>query len=127
LSAYHALRQAVRARGGIATAWEVQRELLAYLGQFKVKAPNGIVWSDIYTREEYHALVNRRKKRKPKRKRNEHGELVMQYESIGLGTVEAAVTGAPKLVVSEEDYRSDLDWIDAFARREYENEYHGEF
>lgn len=125
MSAYADLRTALRRHNGICTAWEVRRELAAYLKQFSVKPP--FDWSEVMTREEYFALVNRRKKRKPKRKKGDADPILFVYESIEDGRQE--VKGhLPEL---DEFNDKELAWIDQFAKRqELESEdsaYHGEW
>jgi hypothetical protein len=120
---YHHLRQAVRSRGGVVTPSEVISELEAYLKQFRVKPPNGIVWSEIYTRQEYWEYCNRRRKRKPKRKKGDADPILFVYDSIGDERVEAKLH-SPTLDV---EYSEDLAWVDDYARRQFDDQYNGEW
>jgi hypothetical protein len=124
LTPYYALKNAVHHRGGICSAWEVRRELQNYLGQFKVKCP--IKWSEVMTREEWFASVNK-KKRKPRRKKGEADPVKHVFTTVE--GVQLELRGHH--VKLDEEHDEDLDWIDALARRqELELEadaYHGEF
>ena len=126
MTPYQRLKQAVRGLGGVATAFEVQRELEAYLGQFRVKPPNGIVWSEIYTRQEYWEYVNRRRKR-VKRKKGDADPVLFVYDNIEGDRLE--VKGHHKAL--DEEHVEDMAWIDEMAekyRREIEeNSYQGEW
>ena len=69
------------------------------------------------TREEYHALVNRRRKRKGSKitvDGKDKWELRQQTRLDGFE-------------VEQETHDADLEWIDAFAARQDENQYNGEW
>ena len=88
--------------GKVCTPWQVRRELANYLAQFSVK----FSW-ECYTPEEYHALVNRRKKRKRRKKDG----------SIAYDSVES------KEVTWREDDHLTSEWsreVDHFARKQQE-------
>lgn len=112
MTPYQALRTAVQRHNGIATAFEVRRELTVYIAS--LRRPHKPL--EVYTRAEYHALVNRRKKRKPKRKKGEADPVMFVYESIEDGRQE--VRGHH--VKLDEEHVEDMDWIDAFAKRQQE-------
>lgn len=122
-SPYYNLRNAVRHRpGGICTAHEVRRELQAYLDWMapKERAWGKKFWAEIMTREEYHALANRRKKRKGKKRVD--GELVFTYNSVeGKQVTAHSDTGLTEV------HDADLEWIGEWFRKQNENEYNGEW
>jgi hypothetical protein len=128
-SPYSALRQALRARGGAATSWEVRKELAEYLKGFKVvaKTPEGRVidWNDLYTREEWHAIVNRRKKKGTRKRRNKQGDLILEYDAHEDRRVEARV------IADSGERADDMSFVDAFAKRQQEeweaDQYQGEW
>ena len=126
MTPYQKLRQAVRGLGGVATAFEVQRELEAYLGQFRVEPPNGIVWSEIYTRQEYWEYVNRRRKR-VKRKKGDADPVLYAYDSISEERVEARAH-SPTL---DAEFAGDFEWLDQvaekFKKEIDDNGYHADF
>ena len=69
MTPYDKLCVAIEKHGGVATTWEVRHELKAYFQQFKVLAKNPlnhkvIDWNDLYTPEEYNALINAPKSKK---------------------------------------------------------------
>lgn len=146
MTPYDALCRAIRARGGACTPSEVGKELAAYLAQFKVvpKTPEGRVidWNDIYTREQWHALVNSRKRKSSRITIDGKTKWELKQESKG---VRHKVKGAPAQqqplgdwAPNEEDLdRKQLRFlgltaeeIDAFAKRpdkQLLEEYHAEF
>ena len=133
MTPYNALRAAVARRGGWCGPLDVKRELDAYFAlsnkrRIQGEGPLLVIETTAkmsrMTRSDYSDMVHKRKH--PRRKRNKDGELVMQYEAHS-GTVEAAVTGAPKHVVTDERWQDDLDWIDRYAAEVESCGYYGEF
>jgi hypothetical protein len=70
----------------------------------------------VYTRDEYHALVNRRKKRRPKRKKGDADPVLFVYDTVEDERIEAR----GHHVQLDETAKDDLDWIDAIAKRQQE-------
>lgn len=122
---YYALKNAVNHRhGGVCTPYEVRRELAAYLDWQapRERAWGRKFWAEIMTREEYHALANRRKKRT---RRKVAGETVVTYEAQQ-GQVTAHSDEGLTAVHDE-----DLGYIDEVARRHQkeidDNAYYGDY
>jgi hypothetical protein len=139
MTAYNALRQALRARHGVATTFEVRRELAAYLASLKAHKPMGdgdlCVFDTkgqgrMMTRADYGEMVYGRRK-KARKKRNKDGDLVLAYVAQDSIEVEAVLTEnfiAAELV---RQHTKDTDWIDEIARKHQQeiadDGYHGEF
>ncbi len=118
MTPYYALKNAVHHLGGVCTPWEVRRELANYLQQFKVVAKDPfshkvIDWNDLYTREEWFAQVNKKKK-KPRRKKGESDPVKHVFETIEGKQLELRGHN-PDL---DDTAVSDLDWIDALRDRQ---------
>ncbi len=130
MTPYYALKNAVNHAGGACSAWQVRRELANYLQQFPVVPKNTqgrrIDWNDLYTREEWFASVNKKKKR-PRRKKGEADPVKHVYTSVSQEQLELREHN-PDL---DETHVTDLDWIDAIRdrqRKEIENDqYMGEW
>jgi hypothetical protein len=117
MSPYGALKTAVSRRGGVCTPWEVRDALAAYLKQFRVvaKTPEGkrIDWNDLYTREEWFALTN--KKKRTRRKKGAD-PVMFVYDTVEDVRVEAK-RHSPTL---DGEHAADLEWIDRLAARHRE-------
>jgi hypothetical protein len=139
VTAYNALRQALRARHGVATAFEVRKELEAYRASLPRPKPMGegdLCVADtkghvrMMTRADYGEMVYGRRK-KARKKRNKDGDLVLAYVAQDSIEVEAVLTEnfiAAELVTQ---HTKDTDWIDEIARKHQQeiddNQYHGEW
>lgn len=79
------------------------------------------------TREQYHALVNRRKKRRPRRKKGEADPVKHVYQSIE--GVQLELKGhAPELDKSHDSFSRYTDEIMIQQQKEIdENGYHGDW
>lgn len=130
MTPFYALKNAVNHKGKVCTPWEVRRELANYLQQFPVVPKNTqgkvIDWNDLYTRDEWFAQVNKKKK-KPRRRKGEADPVKHIYTTVSQEQLELREHN-PNL---DETHVTDLDWIDAIARRQ-RNEieadaYHGEW
>ena len=127
---YYHLKNAVNHAGGACTPWQVRRELANYLQQFPVVPKNTqgrvIDWNDLYTKEEWWESVQKKQKR-PRRKKGQADPIKHAYTTVSQEQLELREHN-PDL---DETHVTDLDWIDAIARRQ-RNEidtdaYHGEF
>jgi hypothetical protein len=139
MTPYHALRLALRSRQGIATTHELRIPLAAYLASLRSSKPLGegdLCCVDtkgnvkMMTRAEYAEMVYGRRK-KPRKKRNKDGDLVLEYVAQDSVEVEAVLTA--NFIVSElvTQHSKDTDWIDDVARQQEEeiakDAYFGEF
>ena len=133
---YYALKNAIHHKGSITTPYEVRRELAAYLDWIAAgsRRPlgNGTLCCvdtkgrvKMMSREEYHQLVNVRKR--PRKKRNKDGELVMEYTNIEDKEVQHVLTANHAARDLDAEFATDFAYIDELARKQCDNDYNAEW
>ena len=110
--AYYSLRSAIKSGNGVNGAFRT------YMLAWEKQVSATIKRLEVMTKAEYHAKVNKPKKRV---RRKKDGSVV--YQNIGQQEV-IAEAYSPMLDVV---YVDDTAWIDEFVRKQEEDSYHGEF
>lgn len=125
MSPYSQLRAAIQRKGGVCTPYEVRHELAAHLSQFapSLSAWGRKFWGEVMTREEYLALLIRKEKRK-KRCANCKCKPCQCHEQAETRTGQVEMYLKNPLA---EEHTKFGDWINAFAQKQQEDDYHGEF
>jgi hypothetical protein len=139
VTSYQSLRNAVSRQGGITTPHAIREALWAYLASLRQpQKPLGdgtlcVVDTKgrvrMMTRAEYTEMVHTRKK--PRKKRNQSGDLVLEYTAQDSVQVEAMLSKNHATAELDSEFAADFEWLDEYAdrqrREEQDDGYHADF